>query len=200
MGHMRSRTPSPAMIVALTALFLSIAGTSIAASHYLITSTAQIKPNVLRKLRKAGPHGPTGTKGSTGPQGPQGATGPSGPFPVTLPVGQTLTGVYDATSETHTETAASYTDASISFGFRLASPPKTAFIAEGSKPTAECPGTWKEPQAASGWLCVYEEQHSTVAKTQLYGASRYGAYLEIESEKGEADSGYDSIGTWAVTG
>ena len=70
------RRPSPAMVVACVALFVASTGTSIAASHYLITSTAQIKPSVLTKLK--GAQGPQGAAGAAGTQGSQGATGPTG--------------------------------------------------------------------------------------------------------------------------
>lgn len=65
------RRVSPSMAVALLALFVALGGTGLAASHYIITSTKQIKPTVLRKLR--------GSEGPPGPQGPQGETGAIGP-------------------------------------------------------------------------------------------------------------------------
>jgi hypothetical protein len=71
---MRSRRPSPATVLSAVALFFALGGTAIAAHHYLITSTNQIKPNVLKKLK-----GNAGQNGAPGPVGPQGAAGPAGP-------------------------------------------------------------------------------------------------------------------------
>jgi hypothetical protein len=66
------------MIIACLALFVASTGTSIAASHYLITSTKQIKPSVRAKLKGAtGPRGRSVT-GSIGPQGPKGVPGIAG--------------------------------------------------------------------------------------------------------------------------
>lgn len=66
--------PSPTAVVALLALFFALGGTAFAAKHYIISSTGQIKPSVLRSLK-----GRTGPKGPQGPQGPQGPTGTQGP-------------------------------------------------------------------------------------------------------------------------
>jgi hypothetical protein len=84
---MHLRKPSPGTAIALLALFIAMGGTAIAAHHYLITSTKQIKPSVLKSLKKTGPAGPAGPAGPQGPGGPggaAGATGPQGPGAVTL--------------------------------------------------------------------------------------------------------------------
>jgi hypothetical protein len=79
---MRLRRPTPGTAIALVALFFALGGSAVAASHYLITSTKQIKPSVLRALRghngQTGPPGPTGPQGTPGPQGLPGAPGAPG--------------------------------------------------------------------------------------------------------------------------
>jgi len=103
------------------ALFFSMSGGALAAGHYLITSTKQIKPSVLSALKgKAGPagatgsagvagnagapglQGPVGIKGETGPEGKEGKEGKAGKngtngttgFTETLPEGKTETGTW----------------------------------------------------------------------------------------------------------
>lgn len=64
---MRVRRPSPSGLIAVLMLVFALGGTAIAAKRYVITSTSQISPSVLKKL-----------KGKRGPQGPRGAQGPAG--------------------------------------------------------------------------------------------------------------------------
>lgn len=86
-----------ANVVMTLALVFAMAGGAYAAKKYLITSTKQISPKVLKQLKgKAGavgaqgPAGPAGAAGSQGPAGPagkDGATGPAGKDGATGPQG-----------------------------------------------------------------------------------------------------------------
>src|SRR5271169_750268 len=88
---------SYANVVATLALVFAMSGGALAASHYLIKSTSQISPKVLKKLAgrtgKRGAIGPTGATGpalgatpgqsgaaaSAGPRGAEGKQGREGP-------------------------------------------------------------------------------------------------------------------------
>jgi hypothetical protein len=62
-----------ANVVATLALVFAMSGGALAAKHYLINSTKQISPKVLKALK-----GKTGRTGPTGPAGPTGAKGERG--------------------------------------------------------------------------------------------------------------------------
>ena len=73
------RTYSVVAVVAATVGILLVVGGAAAATHYIITSTHQIKPSVLSQLR--GHQGARGFTGPRGPLGPQGAQGSGGVVP-----------------------------------------------------------------------------------------------------------------------
>ena len=74
---LRKRTHlSPTTVIATLALVFAMTGGAYAAKKYLITSTKQISPSVLKSLQ--GKAGPAGAAGPGGPQGPAGAAGAKG--------------------------------------------------------------------------------------------------------------------------
>lgn len=101
-------------------LLLFLSGGAIAASRYLITSTRQIKPSVLRQLHGAtGPAGPPGTFSSagvttvSGPSAPMCASSPStcavGSSVATCPAGDVvLSGGYDGETDPPVDATAGY--------------------------------------------------------------------------------------------
>jgi hypothetical protein len=74
---------SYANVVATLALVFAMSGGALAANHYLINSTKQINPKVLKKLKgRAGVNGAPGApgaQGKVGPLGKEGSIGPRGP-------------------------------------------------------------------------------------------------------------------------
>jgi hypothetical protein len=70
---------SYANIVATLALLFAMSGGALAAKHYLVNSTKQINPKVLKKLKgNAGSTGRPGAPGAMGSQGTAGVNGSSG--------------------------------------------------------------------------------------------------------------------------
>ena len=68
-----------ANVAATLALVFAMGGSALAATHYLISSSKQIAPKVLKELKTPGKTGPAGATGATGPQGAPGAKGDPGP-------------------------------------------------------------------------------------------------------------------------
>jgi hypothetical protein len=77
------RRLSYANVVATLALVFAMSGGAMAAKHYMINSTSQINPKVLKKLKgnsgRAGSQGAAGATGKEGLAGKDGKTGPEGP-------------------------------------------------------------------------------------------------------------------------
>jgi hypothetical protein len=68
-----------ANITATLALVFGTSGGALAATHYLLNSTKQINPKVLKALKgQAGAAGPKGVGGMLGAQGPEGKAGVNG--------------------------------------------------------------------------------------------------------------------------
>ena len=84
--HLHVRRLGPAWLLAIGALLI-MAGSGYAAKKYVITSTKQISPKTLQKLK-----GRPGAPGAPGPQGPQGLQGPQGAPGTAKASGMVVTG------------------------------------------------------------------------------------------------------------
>jgi hypothetical protein len=163
------------MAVALLALFVAMGGSAIAASHYLINSTRQINPKVLKKLRgDRGPRGLTGPAGAAGAQGVQGPQGPAGQSMTTLaplPSGQSESGTFAAAAGYDNGAGANsggWISAAITYVQPLAQPIAETNIVEVSAPEAAkapCPGVG---MAERGYLCLYDNLQSDVKPAYGY--------------------------------
>ena len=204
---MRPRLPSPAMVVAIAALIVATTGSAIAANHYLLTSTKQISPKVLKQLRGAtgarGLPGPPGANGANGANGSNGANGTNGTNGVDLRAtsplasGQTESGVF-------ADAGGSSTSGFINVAYQFAQPLATGLdathvIETSGASTTHCPGAG---QADPGYLCVYRPISSGVTPghisdpaTGLQGAGRFGAALSYTI----VAAGSYVQGSWSVT-
>lgn len=196
-----------ANVAATLALVFSMTGSAIAAHHYLITSTKQISPKVIKSLKgKTGPQGPKGEPGAKGEAGAKGERGPQGEpgqsALTPLPSGQSESGDYGTRAAT--TATSSFMDVSVTFPVKLAQPiPNSHVVYTGvSSPVTHCAGPG---HADPGYLCVYSGNASSVNTPPAFlnfeessipsGAGRYGFDMEW-SVTGSAP--FD-LGTYTVT-
>lgn len=188
--------------VAMTiALVFAMTGGAYAAKKYLITSTKQISPRVLKTLKGAagrtGAAGPVGAAGKDGGQGlpgvegkegkagvagkdgttgKEGATGKEGsPWTAggTLPQGKTESGTWAYRGST--TNGAVGTDA-ISYVIPLAAAPAVEFVYAKATGT-NCTGSASAPTAPEGFLCIYsawEEEFDGKPITAEYKGANTG--------------------------
>jgi hypothetical protein len=155
-------------LIATVAVAFAMSGGAWAAKKYIITSTKQISPSVLKKLKGkkgpagpagpaglAGPAGPAGAKGDTGsvgpqgPAGPQGQVGPAGPLLETLTPGKTLSGFWGARSSAEVEKVG----ATISFPFPVDPAPTLYYInADGESGYFRTSDPVTDPGVNAGFL------------------------------------------------
>jgi hypothetical protein len=215
-----ARRLSYANVAATLALFFSISGAALAAHHYLVNSTSQINPKVVKALRgHTGTKGATGATGATGTAGAAGASGAAGakgaigePGPLlgTLPSGKSETGSF-ASADFRPEGASGVTWvlASISYPFALAAEPSIEIVQAGATPGPNCPGSIGSPAAKPGYLCVFVgvafevEGEAVSVEPPNYLAGEYylhGAvvYTRTVQSGPEPHTGQIS-GSWAVT-
>jgi hypothetical protein len=149
-----------ANVVATLALVFAMGGTAVAAKHFLINSTSQISPKVLKKLKgnagktgAKGANGTNGTNGANGTNGTNGAEGPAGQSALApLPSGQTESGEYGLglTGGISGE----FVSSAVSFPIPLleGAPASHVIFTTENTPVAHCAGPGKAEQ---GYVCIY---------------------------------------------
>jgi hypothetical protein len=120
-----------------------------------------------------------------------------------LPSGATIRGTYNMYDEAHIPEVAS--SGAISFGYTLASTPTVDVIEQGDPLTTNCPQRGDDfsgevPEAAPGFLCIYEWDESNERNGSGYpfisNTSRTGTGITVRSE---GTGIFYSEGVWAVT-
>jgi hypothetical protein len=195
----RVRMPSPAMGVALLALFVALGGSATAA---VLVTSADIKNGTIRSIdvhnnsiRGADVRESTLAKVPNADR--LDGLDSTRFFPGgNLPRGKTIRG-----SWVIVDTAAavgSQDQTPISYGFRLASAPARHYIQVGTPPTAECPGSGANPRAQPGHLCLYETFNGNTSSRGVQAVSDPRSGAEVFASAAGAGN-YFTFGSWAVT-
>ena len=196
---------SYANVVATLALVFAMSGGALAASHYLINSTKQISPKVLKKLKgntgASGPQGAPGTAGATGARGPAGTNGAEGPKGAegaaglsalsTLPSGKTESGQYSMGAHPTKAGEEEITGVSFAVPLQEGVPESHVIYTNVSSPVTHCSGPG---HADPGFACLY----SFVSSLHLAEPP-----LTFGVEAPEVSFGTGRIGfqmSWKVTG
>jgi hypothetical protein len=191
LSKMRKRVTYVNVAITFTLVF-AMSGGAYAAKHFLITSTSQISPKVLKTLQgKAGKNGAAGSQGPAGAAGPQGAPGaagkdgsmgPQGPIGLqgsqgpqgekgsissTLTSGSTLEGEWSL-SGPHVSPGQGV-ETAVSFGIPLTEAPAIHYVKVGEATPEGCTGTVANPGAAKGNLCVFASQEVNNSPLVLLG-------------------------------
>jgi hypothetical protein len=152
-----------------------------------------------------GPAGGTGAKGTTGATGPagekgdRGVTGPTGPggssgFPQALPAKASESGTWAAGIQEPAGAPQVQTEGPITFQVPLSEAQgralKVRYLNEKqveepvSRP--ECPGSAEEPEAAEGWLCIF--QGATAATGSLEAEWSNAGFKRVEDPGGNSSA------------
>ncbi len=201
-----------ANVAATLALVLAMSGGALAANHYLINSTKQINPKVLKKLHGArgrrgaiGPNGVLGPQGVTGPLGPRGPRGEKGDAGFSalspLPKGSTESGDFTVSAPAVEPEAVLKAAETFSIPLMAAIANEQVEVTPATVKTLNCLGPGL---AAKGWLCIYTITAENVdfegpydpEATATEGTGRFGfGMIWKAKEAGPAEA----TGTWSVT-
>jgi hypothetical protein len=191
-----------ANVVATLALVFAMSGGALAANHYLINSTKQINPKVLKKLK--GAKGKTGLpgisiQGPTGPPGPKGEKGTSstGQPGVSayeaLPSGRSVSGEYAIQGKGMNGKSL---EEAISFPIKVsggisAEHEHIVYTMVGAEPVAShCSGPG---HADKDYLCIYSAGLSTGLDAPTV------MNPEVSPVSGEGTGQYGFLLSWQVT-
>ncbi|HUB36519.1 MAG TPA: hypothetical protein VL972_06815 [Solirubrobacteraceae bacterium] len=194
---------SYANVVATLALVFAMSGGALAANHYLINSTKQINPKVLKTLRGArGRTGAAGPLGPVGPQGVQGLTGKQGKSEKgekgekgeagfsalsKMPSGASESGDYAIRDES---VESGSVQEAVTFPIPLSNGiPHVIYTQIGKPVEPDCPGPGR---AAKGFLCIYSAESGNVGHPVVEDAE--------ESPATQGTGGdYGFVLSWTVT-
>lgn len=127
--------------------------------------------------------------------------------PTTLASGQTEVGAFYIVA--NGGSSGGFIGTQISFPFPLPSVPQAHYLKWEAPTTPECPGSYQDPRAAPGHLCLYETMNFHTSGGPFFdssflelpsegeGVTRYGAGIAVATPASTENSNLG--GMWAVT-
>jgi hypothetical protein len=168
----RRRFISYANVTATMAIVLSMSGGALAANHYLISSTKQISPKVLDKLKgRTGPMGPQGPAGSPGAAGKEGPAGRNLTAETPLPSGRSESGFYGGAAGSSTS---GYIGTAITYVQPLATavPNEHVVWNKAGATSTHCSGYG---HADPGYLCLYDNEENGLSGSTFFYSSGFSS-------------------------
>lgn len=208
------------LVVSVVALVAALGGAAWAASDNHLSGgekkeAVKIAKKYAGKRGATGPQGPAGANGKdgapglTGPRGLQGESGEAGACSKAnpeclLPAGATETGDWSFYAKGN-----SGDFAQITFPMRVVPAPTIRWIGPLKPSTTECPGTFENPEATPGNLCIYsigtlenvkenEPQEVNIGGTGGTWTADPTSGLTMEFQLVAEESEAFGAGSWAV--
>jgi hypothetical protein len=126
--------------------------------------------------------------------GVKGQTG----FTETLPAGKTLKGMWSFGMFPNENNINKTALSSISFGIPLSAAPAVVFVETAGEHATECPGSFAEPEAVAGTLCVYADSAEGLFNAQLIATQPNVGGANLFFANAAAGPVWGA-GSWAVT-
>jgi hypothetical protein len=174
-ANVRRSVISYANVAATLAVVLSMSGGALAANHYLLSSTRQISPKLMQKLKgrtgPTGPRGPAGPRGLTGPTGKEGPPGRNLTAQTPLPSGHSESGFYGGAAGSSTS---GYIGTAITYVQPLATaiPNGNVVWNKAGTTSTHCAGYG---HADRGFVCLYDNEQNGLSGTTYFYSTGFSS-------------------------
>lgn len=119
--------------------------------------------------------------------------------PDSVATGRTVRGAWGFDGDAVNDAAARDLGAMLHYPARIGTRLTLKLVVPGAGSVSGCGGSWQEPTAASGTLCVYlQDSARVVEEIDGYRCNPYGASIFFSLEAGLSSDAY-AVGTWAAT-
>jgi Collagen triple helix repeat (20 copies) len=221
LSRLQNKLGTAGLVVAVVALVAALTGAAFAAGGLTKQQEKQVKKIAKKFAGKdgaqgpAGPQGPVGAKGDTGSPGAPGAPGKDGEDgdpgepgeagvcseanpECVLPSGSTLVGAFSV-GQNNKEQVNLLTPISFVLEYP-GTPPTVVYVKEEGEEEENCPGSYEDPQAKAGFLCLYASSES-INKPSLAFSSVTTAGATVVFQPAVVEGAAKPVimpGTWAV--